>query len=176
VINKKGGCGKSTLVLSLAQILDADIVDMDPQRTLTHAAKVTGKCLPIKLSEATRRYVICDTPPHSEDSLYELIKSADFVLVPVLIGYPDLLATKTIVNKIKSYNAEKKSCIVYSKVRNPPNRAHKDIKALFSKAFPTIKIAKTELSELKSFQEVLAKNLEGKAKEQVRALADELGL
>ena len=57
----KGGSGKSTLVASLASVLDADIVDHDPQGTLRVGALFAGRLTPA--TSPSKKIVIHDAPP-----------------------------------------------------------------------------------------------------------------
>ena len=59
VVGVKGGTGKSTLVASLAQVIDADIVDHDNQGTLRITSSFSGLNKPLEnIKEATYQQAI----------------------------------------------------------------------------------------------------------------------
>lgn len=51
----KGGSGKSTLVASLADVLDADIIDHDNQGTLRVASGYTSRHKPVAANEVSKK-------------------------------------------------------------------------------------------------------------------------
>lgn len=177
VINNKGGCGKSTLVLSLADTLtNAQVVDLDNQATLTRSASFTGRHAPVQAGNANGEYVIFDTPPYRDSTLRGVLASATHVLIPVLLGYPDLLATRAIVDDLVKQKLLAKATIVFSKVRKPHNKAYHELKRLFAQNYQDVTLATSEISELTAYQKVLAAPLQGKAKEEMKCLATELML
>ena len=57
VANSKGGSGKSTLVLALADILPSvQVIDLDTQGTITIGASYTKRHSPVSEEEATDKY------------------------------------------------------------------------------------------------------------------------
>lgn len=177
VANSKGGSGKSTLVLSLTDVLkDVQIVDCDSQGTITVGAKLTGRNKPIKAEEATAKYIIYDTPPYHNEDLRSLFKTADLVLVPVKLGYADLLATKAVVDDLRGLDIASKVIIIFNEVRKPYTNTYKEVSRLFKKNYKDVRIAKAELSNLLAYRRILRESLKGKAKREVENLIKELNL
>ncbi len=174
VISSKGGTGKSMLSAALRDALgDAQIVDLDPQRTLTISAQESGRPLPIDPSQASARYLIYDTPPYHDDSIKVQIKSFDQIVIPVKSGLSDLIALKGIYDDIEDAKMFDKAILVFNEVRKPINNTHKEIVNLFKHSYPLIKIANTQLSSLLGFNRVLAEPLSGKSLEQIKEFIKE---
>ena len=174
VTNSKGGSGKSTLVCSLAQVLEADIVDHDNQGTISITSSFTGINRPVDHDHVTKKNVVHDTPPYNSSSFKSLYQNADVILVPCNISYADLTAIANIVQDIRSIEAQKKCMIVYNRVRKPHNNSYRAIKEAFTSNYKDIRKAKTELSQLNGFLEVFAKELSGKALKETESLVREI--
>ncbi len=177
IANSKGGTGKSTLALSLADVLEnAQLVDLDPQGTLTHASSFTGRHQPVQPEHATAAYLIYDTPPYNSTSHGDLFKLSDCILLPVKASIPDLLATTAIITQLKEHHLLKKTWLIINEVRKPHNNTYKEGKALLQENFSLVNIAQTELSNLNAFRKVFSEPLHGKAKQEVCTLVSELQL
>lgn len=174
IINNKGGCGKSTLAVALAEVLGAEIVDLDNQKTITTASELTGRHKPVKMGEEGGGHVVFDTPPYRDVTLKGLMDSADVILIPMLVGYPDLLATKAIVKDIIAKKMANKTTIVLSKVRKPLNKSYFEIKKFIQKNYSHIDISSVEIPETRGFQDVLARDLGTKEKQVIKELIKEL--
>ena len=172
IINSKGGCGKSTLALSLADVLGAQIVDLDYQSTITNSAKFTGRHKPIMPDEATANYIVYDTPPYRDAAISNLVRQADYIVIPSLLSYPDLLAIKPTIDLVATLPAKK--CIVFNRVKRTMTSNNQQLRYYFEKNYGYITSAKTEISELKAFQNVLTTPLAGVAKKQIEDLVKEL--
>lgn len=176
VANPKGGCGKSTIARSLADVLNADIVDLDHQKTLTLSARIAGRKLPVSMHDITARYVVYDTPPYHDETFKSLFQSADVIVIPVKSGYADLLATKSVYDDLKSLKMIDKAIIVFNEVRKPINKTHQEVVRDFRENYPLIRVANTQLSNLLGFKRVLAEELFGLACEQMHAFLKELNI
>lgn len=108
VANLKGGSGKSTIAFNLAVFLaqrgrEVDLVDLDPQKTLTDLVAVRTELdveplLDPPATTAKRRassvWTIVDVGAADLDGMFGAIGLADLVLVPVLPGQADVWATE----------------------------------------------------------------------------------
>lgn len=110
VANLKGGSGKSTVAFNLAVWLAhrgarVDLVDLDPQKTLTDLVAVRAELdivpeLPspspaaVFAPAASGAWTIVDVGAADRDGMATAIASADLVLVPVLPGQADVWATE----------------------------------------------------------------------------------
>lgn len=173
VLNTKGGCGKSTLVTCLADILEADIIDLDPQKTITNSSVFTKRHVPVEKSTG-KKYLVYDTSPYRDMSTMSLLKSADYILMPSLLGYPDLLATKTTYDMVKSAKKNNNAWIIFNKIRK--NSDYDPLKNFFFKNFEGANFAQTELPAIKAFQGVLVRPLKGRGRKIIENLLLEIGI
>jgi len=176
VVASKGGTGKSMLTASLRDALkDAQVVDLDPQKTLTISASEGGRPKPIDPAKATSKFIIYDTPPYHDESIRSMMKSFDAIIIPMKSGISDLIALKSIYDDLIDTKTIQKSLLVFNEVRKPINNTHKEIVELFKESYPGLRIAKTQLSTLLGFNRVLAEPLNGKALQQIQDLVAEIG-
>lgn len=177
VTNFKGGVGKSTLVLSLADVLpNSQVVDIDPQGTLRIGASLTNRHVPVSPEEVTGKYIIFDTPPYHGIQTKNHFESADLIIIPSKVSFTDLVATKTVIDDLRDLKMAKKSVIVFNEVRKPHNKTYDEAKALFYSNFKEIKKAKTELSNLVAFSRIISEEISGQAKREVEQLVRELNI
>ncbi len=173
--SSKGGTGKSTLTEAIRQVLEADVIDMDHQKTLTMASQLTNSYTPISSeNEATGKYLIYDTPPYNDEGLISLMENMDLIIIPSKIGYPDLLALHPTYEAVKKVKKIKNTILLFNDVRKPLTNEKKEIIDCFKETFPELKIAKTQLSRLDGFASIFRKPLEGKALEQTKFLLKEI--
>lgn len=108
IANSKGGSSKSTLALSLAYCLAQNykvcIVDTDPQGSINNFKQFVGIDIVDNLNGAYDVAII-DSPPYLSNQLPELIKSADYVLIPCRPNYFDALAISGIAGMVKGKKA-----------------------------------------------------------------------
>lgn len=122
VINRKGGCGKSTLATALAGTFAAGgvptaILDLDPQGSAT----AWGACRPPEkpsvkvvrskpgaLGEELKRLAaegmlmaVIDIPPHSDAAMAGALNAADAILMPSLPSAFDLHALHSVLPAIR---------------------------------------------------------------------------
>ena len=177
VANFKGGVGKSTLVLALADILpNSQVVDIDPQGTLKIGSALTKRHTPVSPGEAIGEYIIFDTPPYHGTQTKNHFESADWVIIPTKVSFTDLVATKTIVDDLRDLKMTHKGVIVFNEVRKPHNKTYEEAKLLFQSNFQEIRKAKTELSNLVSFSRILSEKISGQALEEMKQLVEELNI
>lgn len=176
VTNSKGGCGKSTVVASLANILECDIIDYDNQGTLTHSSSLTGLNKPVEVDQATKRIVIHDTLPYNSIKTKSLMKEADLVIIPCKVMYPDLLAVKAVIDNIRALNMKSRSIILFNDVRKPHNNTYREVKSYYFDNYKDIKKAKTEFSSINGFANVLVSPLKGQALREVKTFIEELNI
>lgn len=177
IIAPKGGVGKSTITECLRQVYeDAQIIDMDHQQTLTVLATINKKPLPVQEKDAKAKYILYDTPPYNDEEIRGLIKIVDKVVIPIKGGPPDLAAFPTIYQSLEETNAFGKTLVVFNEVRKPITNVHKNLKKIFYRNFPKVKIAKTNLSNLNDFKSALFSKLEGEGLKQIKDLVKEINL
>ena len=122
VCNQKGGCGKTTIAINLAQAFVADgwvvlLLDMDAQGSAADWRSIDpGLDPPFQVQEMERNdllrqarslrqqydVIIIDCPPQYAAASSAAIRVADFVLVPVQPSPFDVWSTRAIVDLIKT--------------------------------------------------------------------------
>jgi len=154
VINRKGGCGKTTISTNLASFyavkgLNAALFDYDPQSSSMRWLKKRQQDMPeiygieahqgaakgvtmswhLRLPSNTERLII-DTPPGLKGSgLIEQIKGADCILIPVLPSPVDIYAT---ADFIRDLMLEAKVRLKDTKLAIVANRIKKNTKSIES--------------------------------------------
>lgn len=177
VANSKGGSGKSTLVLALADLLpSAQVIDLDPQGTITVGAAYTKRHAPVSEEEVTGEYIIYDTPPYHGEELRSYFDMADLVLIPVKVSYPDLLAAKAVIDDLRAVKMIDKGVIVFNEVRKPHNNTYLEVRGLFYSNYKDIRKSGTELSNLVGFNRILSEPIHGQAKAEILSLVKELNI
>ena len=174
VANTKGGCGKSTLVACLADVLPADIIDHDPQGTLRVSAAFTGRHQPVEYAKVTQQVVLHDSPPYNSTDITSLMQEVDLVLIPTKLMYPDLLSIATILDRLDALKQTKKAFVVFNEVRYHNKNLNEKTKALYKRNYPNVKFANTEIPNWLGFSQVLVQQLVGREQEKIKALVDEL--
>ena len=181
VVNWKGGCGKTTIVLSLTDVLrdkgrEVQIVEHDLQATVSRAADLGGRHKTTLWDKANAEVVIHDLPPYNDSSLFSLLEVSDLILIPLKVSDQDLLSANDLIESLADKGLIDKVCIVMNEVRRPPTKLYKIVKDSLMKNYSDIRVAETELSNLSSFRGVLRKKISGKSYDQIEALIDELGI
>lgn len=108
IAGSKGGSSKSTLSLCLAACLAQNysvcLIDTDPQGTLQSFKDLIKIDLVdlASIKQSDYNVSIIDSPPYLSNQLPELIKLADYVLLPCRPNAFDAVALKTIISLIKN--------------------------------------------------------------------------
>ena len=103
--NYKGGVGKTTISLILAQIAAHEgqrvlAVDLDEQQNLAGMLRLTGDIFPtIEIRDSLHEeyaqedfdLFIIDTHPARDDTVLHALQFADIVLVPILCDFPSVM-------------------------------------------------------------------------------------
>ena len=112
--NFKGGVGKSTIALTLAEIAASSglrvlAVDLDEQQNLAHAIRLTDTQFPTLEVRTTLDpafvdedfdMFILDTHPSKDDTIKAALAFADIVLVPVLCDYLSIINLRSAIDYV----------------------------------------------------------------------------
>lgn len=181
--HQKGGVGKSTITYNLAVNLKENakvcIVDMDLQGSLINISELSE--VPIfsadKLNDVTRGdydFIFIDTPPYISDTISQLCRIADVIIIPTKAGVLDLLAIKSTIDIVKQENADKKALIVFNMVK-PNTTLTEEIKSQLKDY--GVRVSKNMVSDLVAFsRSVLLNGVEENrnAQKQIDSLTKEI--
>ena len=112
--NFKGGVGKSTIALTLAEIavcsgLRVLVIDLDEQQNLTHAIRLTETQFPTlevrttldtAFADEDFDMFILDTHPSKDETIKAALAFADIVLVPVLSDYLNIINLRSAIDYV----------------------------------------------------------------------------
>ncbi len=168
VLSNAGGTGKSTTLEALRQALSrvgtVDIVDLDPQKTLTHTYKLTKKKRPLDPSEVKEGdFVIYDTPPFFFEYEKSLLKNCDIILIPFKVGRKDLVAFRPLFDLLQETKTLTKACVFINEARKPHTNLFKYLRKLFLEIYDGVFLCENELSRLDSFADILYSDMTEKA-------------
>ena len=143
LLNFKGGVGKTLIADELLFKLEKDkiptaYVNKDPQRSSIHD--------PFEDEDAIIK--IIDTMGHVTEDFTDMIKEADFVIVPTNMGPADIKPLETMIQMLAKYESKKPILYVF----NQWNRFSfaKEFITYFNTAYPHIKTA--ILAQTESFK------------------------
>lgn len=142
VFNTKGGVGKSTLAVCLADVLSQSgatcLVDLDQQGTITELSELESFPLTVEkvnsvqeLSELNEAATVVDCPPYLTEQTLELLNLSDFVLVPIKPGFADYFALKKTLTYV--YQAARPAGVVLNMVKSG-NKVTAQIQELIGEA------------------------------------------
>ena len=114
--NYKGGVGKSTISLVLAEIaaqngLKVLVIDLDEQQNLIHALKLTSTMyetlqvrnyLDARFADEDFEFFVIDTHPAKDKVIKCALHFADIVLVPVMCDYLSIVNLRSAVDYVAS--------------------------------------------------------------------------
>ena len=157
ITHQKGGVGKSTLTFNMANALKNDvkvaIIDLDWQGSIYKSR--SNSDIPVyspdhinEIQSLDFDFIFIDTPPYLNDSISDLCKMADVIIIPTKAGILDLLAIKSTIDIVKEAKSEKKAVIVFNMVK--PNTTLTDEIKNQLKEYE-IKVSKNMLSDLVAF-------------------------
>ena len=127
VFNTKGGVGKSTLSICLADVFSYSgstcLIDLDKQGTLSKSQKIETFPHTIRTIERvqdiislTESVIIVDCPPYLTQQTRELLELSDFVLIPIKAGFADYFALLDTLEYIQTIKT--KASVVLNMVRH----------------------------------------------------------
>jgi chromosome partitioning protein len=133
--NLKGGSGKSTVAFNLALWLAArglvpDLVDLDPQKTLSDLIAVREeigakpRLRPPAASmapDADGRWTLIDFGAADMERMREIVPHADIVLVPVLPSQADIWATQRYLQSMQGKRKPGSRVALFVNRADPPN-------------------------------------------------------
>lgn len=100
VFSEKGGVGKTSAVILLSVLLEAELIDLDPQKTATRWLARRADLRPVQPS----RWVTDCAPGTSMDSA-QAVKCADLVVVPVMVSFPCFDSLPQTIKFIKTHSS-----------------------------------------------------------------------
>jgi len=145
VINMKGGVGKSTISLALAQskIIDANVITNDKYSLLPELFKediLLVDSLNIKLSKY--KDLVIDFGGFIDKNIMKVLKQVDVIVVPTL---EDLLSLKTTIDTIKEIEHIAKRIIV---VHNRASKDNHSVQQVIDDNFDMIDVVKVRNSKV----------------------------
>lgn len=160
IYHPKGGSGRSTLTLSIADYLkiiknkSVQIVETDVQRTILNSVEVgfQKRHVPVSATKANADYVIYDGAPYTKERTSGWLKKMDVILMPVVVSPNDATSLAQTLSEIPK-EIENKAFIVLNRVIKPYRTSYKKVLPLLDQIIDntSIKKAKTELSQLEAF-------------------------
>ena len=160
IYHPKGGSGRSTLTLAIADYLKfhlkkgVQIVETDVQRTILNSVEVgfQSRHIPVSSAKANAEYILYDGAPYTKDRTPGWLKKMDVIIMPVVVSPNDATSLAQTLSEIPE-EAQSKSYIVLNRVIKPYRSSYKKILPLLNDIISNTNIKKvnTELSQLEAF-------------------------
>lgn len=149
--NYKGGVGKSTIALILAEIaaqygLNVLALDLDKQKNLSKTLKLTGFLFPnidirdnITPDCANEDYslFVLDTHPTEDDTVKSALQFADIVLVPVLPDFNSIMNLRNVFDFITACGVGKGQITIVKNSMNKYKISAEVERVLLNQGFPS---------------------------------------
>lgn len=162
IAHQKGGVGKSTLTVNIANSLYLEknniaIIDIDEQGTTTRTLQnleidLYSTLTEFRLSKKEYDYLIIDTPPFNMMGYDEVFKIADLLIVPTQPTIADVIEVENTLNYY-FLSDHKKSMIVIN--RTKPRVNYKAVIQQLNRIKGEAEIAQTQIADRVSFSNSL---------------------
>jgi cellulose biosynthesis protein BcsQ len=100
VFSEKGGVGKTSAAILLSVLLEAELIDLDPQKTATRWLARRAD-----LRQVQPDYWVTDCAPGTSMDSAQAVKDADLVVVPVMVSFPCFDSLPQTVKFIKTHSS-----------------------------------------------------------------------
>lgn len=197
VSHHKGGVGKSTIVVNLANYFAREgekvaILDIDTQGTITSFYDLTGTQYEVPLiprqsfqnfQELLHLYqydlIVVDTPPYISQDLNQLYAISDFILIPTKPSGKDLITIRRSVEHIDQYSPDHcKKAFVLSQCKAQAKRlnadARKDLEEYKIPILKTMIYDRVDTGNYEFSGSSIFSTKNKKAKEEFKQLAEEI--